>query len=109
MKTKTASPSKSIEERLNDYPELKAKIEGLLSVVENAAGELIKADAAEERVIEEIRQLGQTALTSSEALKQLKAQGFAEDNLPAPSTMALVLNRMGYRLRKVLKAKPQKK
>ncbi len=49
-----------------------------------------------------------TRLTSSEAIKQLKAQGFAEDNLPAPSTMALVLNRMGYRLRKVLKAKPQK-
>jgi hypothetical protein len=36
MKTKTASSSKSIEERLNDYPELKAKIEGLISVVENA-------------------------------------------------------------------------
>jgi hypothetical protein len=33
MNTKTASSSKSIEERLNDYPELKAKIEGLLSVV----------------------------------------------------------------------------
>jgi Rhodopirellula transposase DDE domain len=50
-----------------------------------------------------------TRLTSSEAIKQLKAQGFADDALPAPSTMALVLNRMGYRLRKVLKAKPQKK
>lgn len=62
MKIKTASPSKSIEERLNDYPELKAKIEGLLSVVENAEGDLIKADEAEQRVVEEIRQLGQTAL-----------------------------------------------
>ena len=39
MKTKIASSSKSIEERLNDYPELKAKIEGLLSVVENAEGD----------------------------------------------------------------------
>jgi len=29
--------------------------------------------------------------------------------LPSPSTMAAVLNRMGFRLRKVLKAKPQKK
>jgi hypothetical protein len=62
MKTKTTSSSKSIEERLKDYPELKAKIEGLLSVVENAEGDLIKADAAEQRVVEEIRQLGQTAL-----------------------------------------------
>ncbi|CDN12715.1 Mobile element protein [Richelia intracellularis] len=29
--------------------------------------------------------------------------------MPCPSTMAQVLNRMGYGLRKVLKAKPQKK
>ncbi len=50
-----------------------------------------------------------TRLTASEALKQLRAQGFGEEQLPAPSTMAGVLNRMGYRLRKVVKAKPQKK
>ena len=29
--------------------------------------------------------------------------------MPSPSTMAEVLNRMGFRLRKVVKAKPQKK
>jgi hypothetical protein len=29
--------------------------------------------------------------------------------LPSPTTMAEVLNRMGFRLRKVVKAKPQKK
>jgi hypothetical protein len=62
MKTKPESGRKSIEARLNDYPELKVKIEGLLSVVENAEGDLIKADEAEQRVVEEIRQLGQTAL-----------------------------------------------
>ena len=50
-----------------------------------------------------------TRLTAAEALKQLRAQGVEEKRLPAPSTMALILNRMGYRLRKVLKAKPQKK
>lgn len=76
MKTKAASPSKSIEERLNDYPELRAKIEGLLSVVENAEGDLIKADAAEERVIKEIRQLGQTALQTW-ATRQEQAQSKA--------------------------------
>ena len=73
MKTKTASPSKSIEERLHDYPELKAKIEELLSVVENAEGDLIKADAAEERVIEEIRKLGQTALQTRQEQAQSEA------------------------------------
>jgi hypothetical protein len=62
MKPKSKTDSKSIEARLNDYPELRAKIERLLSVVENAEGDLIKADEAEQKVVEEIRQLGQTAL-----------------------------------------------
>lgn len=50
-----------------------------------------------------------TRLTASEARSQLTSQGFDESEIPAPSTMAVILNRMGYRLRKVLKAKPQKK
>ena len=53
--------------------------------------------------------LSYTRLTAAEALKQLCTQGFQEDQLPSPSTMAEVLNRNGYRLRKVLKAKPLKK
>jgi hypothetical protein len=53
--------------------------------------------------------LAYTRLTAKEALNQLRLQGFAEDVLPSPSTMAEVLNRNGYRLRPVLKAKPQKK
>lgn len=52
----------SLEQRLQAHPELKAKIEALLSVVENAQGAVIRADAAEQQVIEEIRQLGQAAL-----------------------------------------------
>ena len=53
--------------------------------------------------------LAYTRLTAKAALEALRAQGVPEDSLPAPSTMAEVLNRMGYRLRKVIKAKPQKK
>ena len=49
-----------------------------------------------------------TRLTAAEAITQLKNQGFDSSQIPAPSTMAVILNRMGYRLRKVLKAKPQK-
>lgn len=59
---KSIEQVESLEQRLNAHPELKAKIEDLLSVVENAQGDLIRADAAEQRVVEEIRQLGQTAL-----------------------------------------------
>lgn len=49
-----------------------------------------------------------TRLTAAEALTRLRGEGFAEAQLPSPSTLAEVLNRKGYRLRKVLKAKPQK-
>lgn len=38
-----------------------------------------------------------TRLTAAEAIQQLKAQGYPDDAVPAPSTMALILNRMGYR------------
>jgi hypothetical protein len=48
-------------------------------------------------------------LTATAALSALRNQGVAEDDLPSPSTMAAVLNRLGFRLRKVVKAKPQKK
>lgn len=53
--------------------------------------------------------LAYTRLTVNAALEALGAQGYSPEQLPAPSTMAEVLNRMGFRLRKVLKAKPQKK
>jgi hypothetical protein len=50
-----------------------------------------------------------TRLTAQAAGKALREQGYSAEQLPAPSTMAEVLNRMGLRLRKVVKAKPQKK
>jgi len=50
-----------------------------------------------------------TRLTAEEARKQLQALGLADEVLPSRSCMSEVLNRNGYRLRPVLKAKPQKK
>jgi Rhodopirellula transposase DDE domain len=53
--------------------------------------------------------LAYTRLTARAARAALRAQGFSKKEIPAPSTMALILNRLGFRLRQVLKAKPQKK
>lgn len=50
-----------------------------------------------------------TRLTVAEALNQLKKRGFPENLLPSSRCMADVLNRNGYRLRPVVKAKPKKK
>jgi hypothetical protein len=53
--------------------------------------------------------LTSTRLTAQSALQTLREQGYTQPQLPSPSTLAEVLKRMGYRLRKVVKAKPQKK
>jgi hypothetical protein len=41
-----------------------------------------------------------TRLTAQSALEGLRQQGSPEAVLPAPSTMAVILNRLGFRLRK---------
>lgn len=53
--------------------------------------------------------LAYTRLTAKAACEALRAEGFTETQVPAPGTMARILNRLGYRLRTVVKAKPQKK
>jgi hypothetical protein len=47
---------------LNANPQIKSRIASLLAVVEDAAGDLKEADAAEMRLIEEIRRMGQEAM-----------------------------------------------
>jgi hypothetical protein len=54
--------NRSLEERLRDHPALRAKMESLLMVVENAAGDVEKAAEAERRVTDELRQMGNEAL-----------------------------------------------
>lgn len=51
-------------QRLNAHPALRARVESLLGAVEDAGGDLAKADAAERRMIEELRQMGNEALTA---------------------------------------------
>ncbi len=47
---------------LNRHPHLKHRIEALVRVVGDGEGDLARADAAERRVMEEIRQMGQASL-----------------------------------------------
>jgi hypothetical protein len=48
-------------------------------------------------------------LTAKEQRRQLRDLGYGEEQLPAPGMMAKILNRLGYRLRRVVKAKPKKR
>jgi hypothetical protein len=47
---------------LNANPQIKSRVASLLATVENAGGDLKEADAAEMRMIEEIRRMGQEAM-----------------------------------------------
>lgn len=51
-------------ESLKKHPKLFVRVEELLKVVENAGGDIKKAAEAELRFIEEVRQLGNEALSS---------------------------------------------
>jgi hypothetical protein len=51
-----------LESRLNRHPHLRARIESLLGIIDNAGDDLEKASAAEQRVIEELRRMGNEAL-----------------------------------------------
>jgi len=68
----------TLEERLREYPELRARFEEMLAIVENADGDIVKADEAEERVIQELRQLGQSALQGWAERKQRRVQRESE-------------------------------
>ncbi|MCK5814248.1 MAG: hypothetical protein KAH03_08310 [Cocleimonas sp.] len=49
-------------DRLNQHPKLRNRVDALLNVVENVAGDCTKADDAEDYVIEELRKMGNDAL-----------------------------------------------
>ena len=69
---------KSLEERLREHPDLYGRISQLIDVVENTGGDVVKADEAERRVIEEIRRLGQEALQGWAEQRQASVERAAE-------------------------------
>lgn len=51
-----------LAERVRQYPELQAHIEEYLDVVENCDGDVAKADEAEHRLIELMREMGRSGM-----------------------------------------------
>ena len=54
--------TESFLDRLKKHPHLLARFQSLLDVVDNSSGDVVKAAEAEQRVVEELRQMGQEAL-----------------------------------------------
>lgn len=52
----------TLVQRINRHPTLKTRIELLVNIIEDSAGDCQKANEAEMRIIEELRQMGSEAL-----------------------------------------------
>ena len=52
----------NLNDRLKRHPELQQRVESLLDTVEDVEGDLDKANAIEERVIQELQQMGREAI-----------------------------------------------
>jgi hypothetical protein len=63
---------KSLDERLEKFPELRARFEAMLDIAEDADGDLVKADDTEERVISEMQKTGHHTLTSWAETREAK-------------------------------------
>ena len=59
---RSSNEKQGLEERLKQYPELRAKIDAMLDIMENSGGDVEKAAEAERRIIEEMRQMGNEVL-----------------------------------------------
>ena len=64
--------NRSLDARLEAHPHLKVRIEELLGIVEDAEGEVQKADEAERRVIAALRQLGHDLLADWAAGQEVR-------------------------------------
>ena len=64
----------SMEERLREHPELRARFEQMLDLVENTEGDCVRADEAEARVLEQVRDLGQELLQDWAEIGQARVE-----------------------------------
>ncbi len=70
-----------LEERLDKHPQIKQRFETLLDIVEDADGDLDKANAAEERVIQELQQIGREAIEHwAKAKEEKQTEKYQKDN-----------------------------
>lgn len=65
--------------QLDKHPQLKARIKALLDVVENAEGNVVRADEAEQRFIEELRLMGLEAMQAWAERKQKKVESVSDN------------------------------
>jgi hypothetical protein len=77
---KERTQNEDVGSRLERHPIIKARITKLLDLVENAGGDLRRADDAERRAIDELRSMGQELLHDwGQRFADDEARGLAMD------------------------------
>ena len=74
---------KKILQQLNHQPNLKKRIQSILSIAEDDGEGIVKADEAEDRIIEEVRRLGNETLAEWALSRIEKSEAYlpADDNI----------------------------
>ena len=70
----TQAGRRNLLERLEKHPQLKERFERIMDIVENVSGEVEKANEAERRAIEAVRQLGNEILLGWAQRQQQKKE-----------------------------------
>jgi hypothetical protein len=78
----TTQDDLEILERIKAHPGLKERIKAILDIAENSSGELITADQAEGKAIEEVKKLGQELLKEWAVQRHEKALETAKKTHP---------------------------
>ena len=78
---------KELLNQLNSHPDLKKRVKSIVSIASDDGDGIVKADEAENRVIEEVRRLGNEVLTEWAETRNEKSEAY----LPADSD----INRSG--------------
>ena len=74
---------KELLSQLNRQPNLKKRIQSILSIADDSGEGIVKADEAEGRIIEEVRRLGNETLTEWAVSRIEKSEAYlpADDNI----------------------------
>jgi len=80
----------NLEKRLEQHPQLQQRFESLLDAVEDANGDLDKANAVEERVILELQQMGREAI---EHWAKVKEKSQTEEYLESNTDKGKIQNK----------------
>ncbi len=78
----TENEAKLLVERILAHPGLRERVEAILDIAENTSGELITADQAEGKAIEEVQKLGRELLKEWASQRHEKAIELAKNTHP---------------------------